>query len=271
MASKKHSSAAQKWKISKLSDLNISNLKIFQTYTSPGKSADGSVAPDMTYNDKTKSQLLSLSPVLSDEASIFDMPPSSSTVLPPQGPQAVKDHMMKLVSMFATTDSAMTTVAKAMFNHFLDGTGSVYRNSTLTQRAKNHSKTQEMVTKTKNIIIKYIKQYDGDIRSFYQNTAFQKELHDVPNPYFNTKDDRSNGLQICVNQVWGYSITIKNFRCTGSTFSGTLSILCLIILASMIMTSKKSMDGLSSSVHGMYCNTIKIARVHTSLYFLHGF
>lgn len=62
------SSAAQKWKISKLSDLNISNLKIFQTYTSPGKSADGSVAPDMTYNDKTKSQLLSLSPVLSDEA-----------------------------------------------------------------------------------------------------------------------------------------------------------------------------------------------------------
>ena len=114
------SSAAQKWKISKLSDLNISNLKIFQTYTSPGKSADGSVAPDMTYNDKTKSQLLSLSPVLSDEASIFDMPPSSSTVLPPQGPQAVKDHMMKLVSMFATTDPAMTTVAKAMFNHFLD-------------------------------------------------------------------------------------------------------------------------------------------------------
>lgn len=105
------SSAAQKWKISKLSDLNISNLKIFQTYTSPGKSADGSVAPDMTYNDKTKSQLLSLSPVLSDEASIFDMPPSSSTVLPPQGPQAVKDHMMKLVSMFATTDPAMTTVA----------------------------------------------------------------------------------------------------------------------------------------------------------------
>ena len=217
------SSAAQKWKISKLSDLNISNLKIFQTYTSPGKSADGSVAPDMTYNDKTKSQLLSLSPVLSDEASIFDMPPSSSTVLPPQGPQAVKDHMMKLVSMFATTDPAMTTVAKAMFNHFLDGTGSVYRNSTLTQRAKNHSKTQEMVTKTKNIIIKYIKQYDGDIRSFYQNTAFQKELHDVPNPYFSTKDDRSNGLQICVNQVWGYSITLKNFRCTGSTFSGTLS------------------------------------------------
>lgn len=67
------SSAAQKWKISKLSDLNISNLKIFQTYTSPGKSADGSVAPDMTYNDKTKSQLLSLSPVLSDEASIFDI------------------------------------------------------------------------------------------------------------------------------------------------------------------------------------------------------
>ena len=54
-------------------------------------------------------------------------------------------------------------------------------------------------------------------------SAFQKELHDVPNPYFNTKDDRSNGLQICVNQVWGYSITIKNFRCTGSTFSGTLS------------------------------------------------
>lgn len=54
-------------------------------------------------------------------------------------------------------------------------------------------------------------------------SAFQKELHDVPNPYFSTKDDRSNGLQICVNQVWGYSITLKNFRCTGSTFSGTLS------------------------------------------------
>ena len=200
----------------------ISNLRLYSSVRAPGKNADGTVAGDMTINDKTRPQLYALSIVAGDEGALYDLPPASSSVLPPQGPQAVIDHMMSLATEFTLGDSAMRTVATAMFNHFLDGTGTNFSHSTLTQRVRNHASTQAFVNSNKSIITEYIENNGGDVRGFYTSNAFKQDMYDVPRPAFSSGDDMLNGLKICINDTWGYYVNIKNYSSDGDSYQGTL-------------------------------------------------
>lgn len=201
---------------------SISNLRLYSSERAPGKNADGTIASDMKINDKTRSQLFALSVGAASEAEVYDEPPASSSVLPPQGPKAVIDHMMSLASEFTITDSTMRPVATAMFNHFLDGTGTNFSHSTLTQKVKDHSSTQEFINNTKNIITKYIKSNGGDIRKFYTGSDFKAEMYDVRRPRFSSLSDMGNGLKICINDTWGYYVNIKNYSSDGKSYKGTL-------------------------------------------------
>ena len=42
-------------------------------------------------------------------------------------------------------------------------------------------------------------------------------------PVFNTDNDLKQGLQICVNGLWGNEIIVKSYTCDGLNYSGTLT------------------------------------------------
>ena len=201
---------------------SISNLRLYSSVRAPGKNADGTVAADMIINDKSRLQLYGLSLVAGDEGALYDMPPASSSVLPPQGPQAVIDHMMSLATEFTLSDSGMRTVATSMFNHFLDGTGTDYSHSTLTNRVRNHDATVDFINSNKSIITEYIETHGGDIWSFYSSSDFRQDMYDVPRPAYGTAADMLNGLMICLHDTWGYYVNIKDYSSDGETYSGTI-------------------------------------------------
>lgn len=201
---------------------SIANLRLYSSERAPGKDEAGNTARDMTYNDKTRPQLYALSLAAGSEAALYDMPPASSSVLPPQGPEEVIRHMTDLAFEFTLGDSEMGAVATSMFEHFVDGSGTDFRNSTLTQKVKNHSSTQSFVTNVQNIVTEYIKNNGGDIRSFYTKESFKQDMRSVPRPAFSSPDDMLNGLKICINDTWGYYVNITNYYSNGSTYRGTL-------------------------------------------------
>ncbi len=203
-----------------VSNLVISNVKVYQSPRLPGKNADGTTADDMVMANKTKTQLYAMSIVLGDQANVYHqsaLPPAY-----PAGPQILKDHAKQLATLFAAGNSSMRTVANGMFDHFFSGTGTDYRNSTLTNTAVAHSSTQTFINSTKQHIVNYLRANSGNPFGALANTSLKNSLNGVARPVYNTSSDKTNGLTICVNDTWGNYIEIKNYTFNGTSFSGTL-------------------------------------------------
>lgn len=111
-------------------------------------------------------------------------------------------------------------------------------NSILTQKIKEHEKTQDIIKRIKNIFEKELKRKEikGDIYQLIleikknKNNAFYKELHWGTNlendrtPNYSTNTDSLMGLRILINDVWGYDIEIENYKIEDSEISGRLII-----------------------------------------------
>ena len=200
--------------------LKISNQKLYQLGPNPGENANGDLASDLIVNDKTKPQLYALSLALGDMANCYDSPPPSSTVLPPAGPQVLMESVEDILDICTVSDLTMNEVAHDMWDHFLDGTGTDYRNSLLTQKALNHESPQRLFNGTINVITKYIKENEGLIP--YHNTNFQNEMKVVGKPHFDTAEDFLNGLAITIHDTHGYYVELKNYSFDGTNYTGTL-------------------------------------------------
>ena len=210
-------------------NISINNMLLYESERPP-KYMDSDkkvVASDMKANDKSKEDFLTdfnaaQSAVLLAMASRYDRPPASSSVLPPQGEEDVIKTMMKLADIHTMGDLKMRPVIKDMFNHFLDGTGTDYRNSTLTDYVSKQQQTKDFVRRNNQIISQYIQWYHGDIESFKNTTSFESDMYSVPRINFSTLGDMFNGLEITLHDTWGYTVEMVEFTSDGIGYNGTL-------------------------------------------------
>jgi len=119
-------------------------------------------------------------------------------------------------------DWEMMKVANEMFDLFIAGETTEYRNETLTQRAVDHPSTQRFIEKTKAAIIEFLQSNNGDITSSNIGTDLDTELKKIDRPAYSGLEDLFTGLKICVNDTWGYYIEIKNYQFDGTHFNGII-------------------------------------------------
>ncbi len=208
--------------ISKTITITVSILELFKTSRRPGLEADGTIARDMKISDLTKSQLTNININLTDLAYRYDLPPASSTVLPPQGPEALIQFMEQLPELFATGNAGMRTVVNNMVDNFIAGTGSDFSDPILTAAVQNHSSTITFVNNTIRVLSSSINDHEGDIASLALNTSFINNIDNVSEPAYNTSSDYSNGLKIALNGIWGYDMDVVEYEFDGVNYSGTI-------------------------------------------------
>lgn len=206
----------------KMTEFSLNNYRLYQYERAPGRDENGNIAADMLYCDKSISDLYNMNVVLGDLATTYSLPPSSSTVLPPQGPEALYKKMRQLADIFCASSTQMRAVCLDMIDHFLYGNGENYSNEILTENAMGHSSTQRLISETSEIIRDYIEAYEGNIIEFVETSGFLAEMSNIRRPMFNLSDDLTGGLKICINDVWGYRIEVLNYTCDGNSYNATL-------------------------------------------------
>ena len=126
-----------------------------------------------------------------------------------------------LIGLLSNSD--LSTVASEMATRFQQGIGGTYSNSILTQYVQAHATTQKYVDTMKKLTIDELILNGGNIERLLNDYDFQKQIQDnVRLPVFNNIGNLFNGLQILINDVWGSTVSIKNYYSDGKTFNGTL-------------------------------------------------
>ena len=205
-----------------VTDYSISSVgkKVFQTKRTPGYDENGKKARDFIVGGLSRSDLLNINMNLSDIAYIYDLPPVSSSVLPPQGPEALYRCMRQLPDIFCISDSEMGKVVEKMIEKFIEGSGGEFRDGILTDRVKNHTNTKKYIDTVKENIINYLKNNNGNVDMLMKDDKFVAAMQDIKR--LNFSNDFFNGLKIAINDTWGNYIEIKNYTCDGKNYSGTI-------------------------------------------------
>lgn len=110
----------------------------------------------------------------------------------------------------------MTDVAIEMIDHFLYDGGSDYTNSVLTNKIHAHENSKAYVSKVTDVIDDLLEEYSGDVYKLYysddtrENSPMVKLMRErkIYNPYFN---DKTNGLGICVDGLYGVKIEMTSY------------------------------------------------------------
>ena len=129
-------------------------------------------------------------------------------------------------TLFSTGD--LQDVILDMIDHFMDGTGTSYSNSTLTQKAYEHDSTQSYISAVESKLTTLLNTYDGDISaleyfaSTRESNPFVQALKGTNQPVYNTIADKVNGLTICVDGLWGNKIEVTSYNLSGNTYTYTL-------------------------------------------------
>ena len=182
---------------------------IYQSANLPGYDKNHNPAQDLQTNDNSLQDLYNIKESLGESALNYDL-------------YTFKSHLNGLASLGTKDDPTMYPVLQDMFNHFLDGTGTDYRNSTLTQKVFNHPSTQTYISLTKSDILAAIRRNGGNISKLPNDTTLDNAMQSKTRPVFDTSADTFNGLGLAVHATWGLNIKIKNYSFDGNVFSGTL-------------------------------------------------
>lgn len=168
-------------------------------------------AEDLRYNDKTETDLL-----LMDNYMIG---------------KTADDYLRQwkaLVELNTTT--SLRSVALNMVDHFMEGSGTSYSNSELTQMVRQHTSSIEYVNKVTTQIKKTISIHSGDLSKMQY---IRKDRYDLTlvklmsnekiyEPVFDESADNFNGLGICIHSLWGTKIEITSYSEINGQYTGTL-------------------------------------------------
>ena len=197
--------------------VSVNKLKIYQTRNTYRYDENGNLPEDLEYNDISENDLRAL-----DWINWLDFAGTTATHF--------RYYWEDMCVMYFAKDPLQDVILD-MIDHFMEGTGSNYSNSTLTNAAYNHESTQTYINNVKNEIDELLDYYNGDITAlmYYSNNRDTHPLvsrmseAQITEPVFNTADDRSDGLTICVDSLWGNEIEVKSYNLNGSSYSGTLT------------------------------------------------
>lgn len=194
----------------------VSKLLIYQTENLYYYDKDGNYAEDMVFEDLTEEQLREL-----DWVNWSDFVGYTPVM-----------HYDQWVTMCTTLFSTgeLQDVIVDMINHFMDGGGSEYSNSTLTQKAYQHEATQTYIESIQEQIDILLDTYNGDmsVLTYYPETRGDHPLvvaidqNATIDLVFDTPADMIQGLTICVDRVWGNKIQVTSFDVNENTYSYTL-------------------------------------------------
>ena len=174
-------------------------------------------APDFGSNDKEKSDLYQMGSVMGGMAELYDQ----NTALI-DGKALVERAMKSLAAVFSAGDAQMRAVAEEMFDHFISGNGEEYRSPILTERVLAHASTQDFIIKTMQTVQRFLALNCGDLSALTSDKNFEDKMEIIHTPKFNTRGDLLGGLTICLNDTWGYTIDIADYRLEGTRYTGTL-------------------------------------------------
>jgi RHS repeat-associated protein len=174
---------------------------------------------DMQYNDKSKEQLKD---ILGWHWKYFDKHFGE------------KDLRINVEDLFKTTsigDWDMQDIALDMFDHFMSGTGTPYRNNTLTNKVRNKGLVKKYVSDIKETVKELLKDYNGDTSKLKYNASdrsnslmvMQMQKKGINQPSFNGfLDSKVKGYGITIHGFEGNSIELSSVEKNGSKYSGTL-------------------------------------------------
>lgn len=196
--------------------IDISRLLIYQTKDTYYFDEDGNYAADLVCGDMSEDDLRAL-----DWVSWADFEGYSPAL-----------HRTQWEIMCATyfAQGELLTVTLDMIDHFMEGSGSPYSNSVLTQNAYEHDLTQDYINQVTAQLGLLLNAYDGDIEqlTYSAETRGSHPLVQalkacgVEELKYDTLSDITNGLTICVDRVWGNKIEVSDYRINGNNYSCTL-------------------------------------------------
>ena len=187
--------------ISKLHEIDF-----YQSSRHKGYDEYGNIANDMKFGDYTYDQIDLLHPYFSFQLC--------------EKPDVLFAEFRDMVrTFFAMGD--LERIALDMIDHFKNGGGQEYTNPSLIRAVKNHPNTQAYVESVKEIVIGALSQNNGDL-NVLKGQAVLQEIEKLPRIKFDGLTDTFLGLRIMINDTWGNSIRVENYKITGKTFQGTL-------------------------------------------------
>lgn len=193
--------------------INYSFTKLYETDRQPGMNSDGTVASDMLYCDMDDNQLLELSLSFSDEIKLFSYGNSEIEFF----------NRFKLMSACFFSKPPLENILHEMIENFRYGGGRKFSNEILSLEVSRHETTKKLIEKVKSAFQIMLRQYFGDVAQVAINVMedrdnkLNEELHWKSDnsmdwtPNFSTVIDMKHGLQIMVNDVWGYKIDVLDY------------------------------------------------------------
>ena len=203
---------------------------MYETDHKPGKNSDGSEADDMKVNDFDNAALLEQNPMFIYELRNFDLNWDYD-----YGVKSFTDSFKDMIISFFTDNLELRNVVLQQIDNFVsENPKEEYENDVLNFYTKNHDSTRKLIEKVKKAFLFMLKEAKGDIMQVCyidvkkESNKLKNELHwsiDKSKdwtPFFSSKKDRREGLTIAVNDVWGYTISVKDYVLSDGRFSCTL-------------------------------------------------
>lgn len=180
------------------------------------------LAPDLTYNDYNEDKLYKLNSLFEIQAKLSE--------------SELETDFLNLASMFTLTDNGKALFDE-QYNSFINGTNSTveikgesqtyivscFYSDLLTDTIKRDKVTQDYIDFVVLSLKDELQNNNGDIIKSKNNTniIIENNSYELIYPY-NKPWYLFNGLTICVDNVWGHNITIKDYFLDGNHYSGTL-------------------------------------------------
>ncbi|WP_026581608.1 DUF3289 family protein [Bacillus sp. J33] len=197
---------------------DFTDTVIYQSDRPEGYDENGNVANDMKTNDYTEDEI-------KDISWMFRLQLLES-YFPSILFYEFEDMSTSLFSM-----GNMEDVILDMIDHFEEGTGTEYRNETLTKEASEHETTKAYVEFVKNALVDELEKNGGNLAAlkFDESTKSTNDFYNfiqrnASYPTFSTWSDRVGGLTITVNDTWGNTVTVKDFSVEDNHFEGVMRV-----------------------------------------------
>jgi len=140
-------------------------------------------------------------------------------------------HMREFPPLASVKDVEMIGVGQEMISHFADGSGTDYRNPTLTNRIENHENTKKYANAVETIFKKVLKENNGNLKKLmYDNTngmrdksvMVQRMNNDPIAKHKPSYTDKFNGLGITVDSLYGNRIEVTSYTLNGNHYTAKL-------------------------------------------------
>lgn len=187
---------------------DVSSINLFNSKKKKIKDENGKIPLDMTCGDFSKKQLLKLN-------SLFKYEAKNSVA-------ELKGTFLSLIKLFSIGD--LDTVGTKMVNHFMDSSGSDFRNQKLTKEFKNHTNTKNFIERSKKEFKRLLKDnhYELSTLAYKKNNDYDDFIQKGAYPKFTKFYDNFNGMGMLIHDIWSCNILIKNYKVTKKKYSGTM-------------------------------------------------